>query len=268
MLPLVWSLLLVVFFSIPSGKRDVYLMPVLPMLALSIAPYWKDILQLRWLRRLSFALALLIGLAMLGTGAWLALGHSARFEEMLRQRELGDVGHAVWGMFVAIGAGFVLAAAAFRPRRGGRRCSRASACSGSSSVCGRIHCSTIPVPPPVSCAARELAGADTQIGLVAWKEQNLLMADGSVRDFGFRAPWTTQFSRAAQWLAEAPQQRRIFILEDAMKRMGRCIDDSRATRIGHANRRDWWLLGADAIVPGCTPSADAGGDEATDEAEP
>jgi 4-amino-4-deoxy-L-arabinose transferase-like glycosyltransferase len=269
MLPLVWSLLLVVFFSIPSGKRDVYLMPVLPMLALSIAPYWKDILQLRWLRRLSFALALLIGLAMLGTGAWLALGHSARFEEMLRQRELGDVGHAVWGMFVAIGAGFVLAAAAFRPRRGVQ-----ALLAGISVLWLIVSLWAYPLLNDSSSAAglmrraRELAGADTQIGLVAWKEQNLLMADGSVRDFGFRAPWTTQFSRAAQWLAEAPQQRRIFILEDAMKRMGRCIDDSRATRIGHANRRDWWLLGADAIVPGCTPSADAGGDEATDEAEP
>ena len=34
--------------------------------------------------------------------------------------------------------------------------------------------------------------------------------------------------------------------------------ESRAIRIGHANRRDWWLLDVGAIVPGCAPAADAG----------
>jgi hypothetical protein len=38
--------------------------------------------------------------------------------------------------------------------------------------------------------------------------------------------------------------------------MGRCVDRSKAIDVGHANRRDWWLFKADAVLPGCVPSSD------------
>jgi hypothetical protein len=100
--------------------------------------------------------------------------------------------------------------------------------------------------------AREVAGPGTEIGLVAWKEQNLLMAQGPVVEFGFLKPWPQQFREASRWLRADPARRRLFILEGAM---GHCVDRTRAVSLGHANRRDWWLLGADALVPGCTPAA-------------
>jgi hypothetical protein len=53
-----------------------------------------------------------------------------------------------------------------------------------------------------------------------------------------------------QWQAGAPATRWLFVQEPAM---GTCIDRSKGINIGHANRRDWWLFKADAVVPGCTP---------------
>lgn len=251
MLPLAWSVLTVVFFSIPTGKRDVYLMPTLPMVALATAPYLADIVQARWLRSAAFALALFAGVAILGAGLWIALGHSGRFEEILRQRELEDLDHAVWGMLLAIGAAFAFAAAGFRPRRGVHALLAGIAAlwvvwslwaypllNDSSSAAGIMR------------RARELAGPNTEIGLVAWKEQNLLMAQGPVREFGFVAGWNRQYEEAAQWLAQAPRQRRLFMLDEAM---GDCVDRSKAVRVGHANRREWWLAGIEAVVPGCVP---------------
>src|SRR5699024_3184832 len=38
LLPLAWVVLIIVFFSFSSGKRDVYIMPALPMFALALAP--------------------------------------------------------------------------------------------------------------------------------------------------------------------------------------------------------------------------------------
>ncbi|MGO4780705.1 hypothetical protein AB4084_35035, partial [Lysobacter sp. 2RAB21] len=36
LLPLAWWILVVVFFTIPNGKRDMYILPALPMLALAL----------------------------------------------------------------------------------------------------------------------------------------------------------------------------------------------------------------------------------------
>ncbi|HWS76903.1 MAG TPA: glycosyltransferase family 39 protein, partial [Thermomonas sp.] len=45
LLPLAWVLLVLVFFSIPSGKRDMYILPALPMLCLALAPLLAGILR-------------------------------------------------------------------------------------------------------------------------------------------------------------------------------------------------------------------------------
>jgi hypothetical protein len=93
---------------------------------------------------------------------------------------------------------------------------------------------------------------------VAWKEQNLLMADGPVRDFGFINPWDKQLIEAMRWQAENPAQRPIFILDEAM---GPCIDRDKATKVGHANRREWWLVHADAFIAGCVPDSSVDKDQ-------
>jgi 4-amino-4-deoxy-L-arabinose transferase-like glycosyltransferase len=251
MLPLIWALLTLVFFSIPHGKRDVYLMPTLPMIALAMAPHLPQIAASRWARVTAFCVALIGGAAILGAGIWALLGHSAAFQDMLVRRELEDLGQAMVGMIVAIGAAFLLAAAWFRPQRGVHALLAGLAVlwliwsfvsypllNDSSSAAGTMR------------RAREVAGAQTEIGLVGWKEQNLLMLEGPRKDFGFVLGWNRQYQEAVQWLAENPAQRRVFILDDAM---GDCVDLSKATRVGEANRREWWLFGMEAVVPGCVP---------------
>ena len=263
LLPLGWALLTIVFFSIPVGKRDVYLMPTLPMVALAMAPYLVEMVHARWMRRTAFTFALVGGLIVLGAGVWALLGHSEAADDLLRRRELEGLGHMLWGMVAAIGAVFVVAAAGFRPRRGVHALLAGIAglwliwslwayplLNDSSSSAGAMR------------KARELAGPGTEIGLVAWKEQNLLMAQGPVREFGFKREWPQQFAAAVAWQAEAPAQRRIFILDHAM---GDCVDRSKATFVANANRRDWWMFGADAVIPGCVSPAkgdeDAGDDD-------
>jgi 4-amino-4-deoxy-L-arabinose transferase-like glycosyltransferase len=253
LLPLGWTLLILVFFSIPVGKRDVYLMPAIPMVALAMAPYLEDMVASRWLRTTASAIAAIGGVAIIVAGLWALYGHSPAADRFIVQRELEDLGHMVWGMVIAIGVAFVLAAAIFRRQRGVH-----ALLAGIAALWLVWSFWSYPLLNDSSSAkgvmrhARELAGPGVEIGLVAWKEQNLLMADGPVRDFGFVNPWDKQLLEAMQWQAENPVQRPIFILDDAM---GRCIDRGKATPVGHANRREWWLVRADAIVPGCVPDA-------------
>jgi len=253
LLPLGWTLLVIVFFSIPVGKRDVYLMPAIPMIALAMAPYLEEMAATRWLRNTAFAIAAIGGLVITVAGVWALLGHSQAAEHFVEQRELDDLGHMVWGMVIAIGAVFLIAAAWFRPHRGIH-----ALLAGIGALWVIWSVWSYPLLNDSSSAsgvmrrARELAGADVEIGLVAWKEQNLLMAKGPVRDFGFALAWDKQFVEATGWQAADPAKRPIFILDEAM---GGCVDKSKATLVGHANRREWWLFRADALVPGCVPDA-------------
>ena len=59
-LPLGWALLVLAFFSASPGKRDMYILPMLPMVALAAAPFLPQVQQSCWLRRLALALALVL----------------------------------------------------------------------------------------------------------------------------------------------------------------------------------------------------------------
>jgi len=82
-------------------------------------------------------------------------------------------------------------------------------------------------------------GPDAELGLVAWKEQNLLMADRPAATFGFKATWTEQLSKGMAWQAEQPASRWLLVQEPALSQ---CIDKTKAEYAGVSNRRRWWLV--------------------------
>ena len=93
-------------------------------------------------------------------------------------------------------------------------------------------------------------GAGAELGLVAWREQNLLMADRNAATFGFSKPPTEQMQLGIEWQQQEPAQRWLLVQETAMLP---CVDRERAQALDSANRRDWWLLPADATA-GCLSS--------------
>ena len=55
-----WALLVLIFFSASSGKREIYMLPALPALALVAAPALNIMLRKRWLNRAALVGALLL----------------------------------------------------------------------------------------------------------------------------------------------------------------------------------------------------------------
>jgi len=98
--------------------------------------------------------------------------------------------------------------------------------------------------------ARQISGPDVTIGLVDWKEQNLLQAQGPTTDFGFLLPASAQLEKAAIWIKAAPDKRRILLQTN---KKTTCIDynSSDVTPLGNANRRSWFLVGEKSIA-NCT----------------
>jgi 4-amino-4-deoxy-L-arabinose transferase-like glycosyltransferase len=118
LLPLAWFAMVLVFFSIPSGKRDVYLLPALPMVALAAAPYLERLVQTRWLRMAAFLVTLGGGLVIVGAGARTLHGSWPVAQKFLERRETGRRRHHRRLAGAGRGVVMLLSAAWFRVARG------------------------------------------------------------------------------------------------------------------------------------------------------
>ncbi|WP_049623499.1 ArnT family glycosyltransferase [Frateuria defendens] len=251
LLPLLWWALVLVFFSIPRGKREVYLLPVLPMAALLMGPYVGSLLRTRWLSRLGFALALVAGMAWLGGGLWALLAHPKVAQRLAEGYELAEGGRGLWLAVIAVGVVFLLAAAVGRVRHG------AWAFLGGIAAAWVVWSfATYPLMNAnqstlgVMQKADAQIGPDGELGLVAWREELLLQARRPAAEFGFTRGWPEQMRDALAWQAQAPGRRWVLVNGEALQ-PSLCVDPAKAVRVGVANRNVWWMFDGSAVLPGC-----------------
>ena len=96
-------------------------------------------------------------------------------------------------------------------------------------------------------------GPDVELGLVAWKEQNLLMADRPVANFGFLRPWPEQLRAGVAWQQSAPSHRWLLVQDEAVLA---CIDRGRSQHVGSLSGRGWWLVPSTAVRGPCRSEAE------------
>jgi 4-amino-4-deoxy-L-arabinose transferase-like glycosyltransferase len=251
LLPLIWSALVVLFFSIARGKRDVYVMPAMPMIALLVAPWIEAQLAQAWMRRTLIAGALLCGIVFTLAGAMILM-HAPAAMRQLAHHSIDLNADSLGWMLAAIGIVFLVALATF-----GRQRAPYALFAGLTALWLAWSLCAYPLLNDANSArgimqhAGQIAGPGNELALVGWKEQNLLFADRPVRDFGFNVPFDRQFAQAVAWQGQAPQKRWVFALQEAM---GSCVDRTRAVHVGRANRREWWMFRADAVKAGCVPT--------------
>ncbi|WP_426702315.1 ArnT family glycosyltransferase [Rhodanobacter sp. Col0626] len=254
LLPLAWWLLALVFFSIPGGKREIYLLPALPMMVLAMAPFMDALLARRWFERSAFALTLLMGVVFLAAGSWALLAHPKAALRVAAGYELADGGRLLWYCVLAVGAVFLLAAAWFRPRRG-----VFALLAGLGMAWVTWCCATYPLLDDNQSAralmreANDRIGPDGELALVQWREELLLQAKRPVAEFGYSRSSAAQMHDALVWQAQAPQRRWILLNSVAL---GRCVDPTRVVHMGVANRSTWWMFDSKAVIPGCTTTAE------------
>jgi 4-amino-4-deoxy-L-arabinose transferase-like glycosyltransferase len=246
LLPLGWIVLVLLFFSFSPGKRDVYILPALPMTALALAPLLPGLLRKRVVCIAVFALTLLLAGVLTIAAAW-AIHRHPEWAVTIEQ----SLDPHIWWMLLSAGVAGLIVTVCTRVRHAPLGWLLfASVLWGSYGLWGYPMLNGDRSARDVMRQARAIAGPDATIGLLAWKEQNLLMAQGPVTEFGFLKPWPQQYVDAIAWLQQAPTERWIFGLDEAI---GRCVDRDHARYIGHANNREWWMFKADAVVPGCLP---------------
>ena len=250
--PALWAVLVVVFFSLSPGKRDMYILPALPMLCVALAPALQLALRQRGCRALLLGFTLLLATVLLA-GAIAALTGEPRFEARQElARGLDPASNAHWWMLFSMGAIALVAALVHRLRGAwtGLRIAIAGLWIIGFGFWGYPLFDEANSARGVMHHAGRLIGPDAELGLVAWREQNLLQADRPVTEFGFRRAPDAQLRSGIAWLAQAPAGRWLFA--DA-EFLDRCVAAAARVPAGMANRREWVVFQLDAVNAECRP---------------
>jgi hypothetical protein len=243
----------VIFFSLSGGKRDVYILPALPVAALAMAPLLPAIMRNRGFRWALWLLTLLLALVLLGTGLGMHLGRLPKLDT-LAASALDGSPQPLALMILGIGGAGVLIALAARPRHAAWAWAAfALVAWGTWGIVAYPLLNGYSSSRAVMARAAGIVPKGDPIALVGWKEQNLLMLDGLGRQtvtFGYKLAWHDQLRQALAWQAADPARRWIFVYG---KLLAPCVRPGDAIHVGHANRREWYLFTRAAVVPGCVP---------------
>ncbi len=247
---LAWVAMVLLFFSLSRGKREVYILPALPMLALVAAVVWQRA-QAEQGTRLSAAV--LRAVAVLLAVAVLVLGALASWRPELLGPKAGEYAEEVADLarpVLVLGlAGLAALALAWT-----RPVLEQLAALGLTAWLV-VACWIWPVldphrtPRAAMAALEQMLPPSTEVGLVDFKEQFLLYAQRPLIHFSYLAPIAEQERNAWRWMHEQPGQRVLLLPhDDALQ----CFDLAQARLLAaDLHRRDWVLLDAAAMRPAC-----------------
>ncbi|WP_448230037.1 ArnT family glycosyltransferase [Pseudoxanthomonas mexicana] len=261
-----WALLVLVFFSASPGKREVYIFPMLPALAVAAAPLLPGLLRRRAVRATLWAYVTVLVVVAGALGAWLLAAPPARLQSLVEGRGMDMDTVAQLGRWL-VGFAMVAAVATFAIARASRHRVGVALVTVTAALWTAYGMGFMPALSPDSSAQAlmqrvgQRIGPDAELAMLGWREQHLLQADRPVTDFGFKQPWVDQWQHAHAWLLEAPERRWLFLRKEAI---GPCLDPAKVVDIGASNRRAWILAPGDAWREGCDVPADWSADVSED----
>ena len=231
-----WIVLVVLFFSLSTGKRGVYVLPAVPAVALLCAPYLAQVATRRGAQRAMFVLASAVGVLCV-TAVFYLLARPDKLADVVATYDIHPLGPLV---LIAI-AGAVVCAIT-RPRRGFLAFAGAAAStllivsfwvnpqlndarSGAAFVSAH----------GASCRTRGRSSASSRS-----RSSIVLNAHRQIVHFG-HARWREaeqETADAALWLSDKPG--RQLVINDYARTV--CFSNAPVQSLGQANRIEWYLV--------------------------
>lgn len=238
--------LMFLFFQGSSAKRGVYLLPLLPLFCLALAPLLPGLLRRRAVQHSALAALALLSAAALGFVVWHQVLAPARGAALVAKH-----GVTPWPLLWAIAVlGLAWLIWGWRRRQG------LVALSGWLATLWLLWGG---LAYPLLDGARSgrdfmqrvasaLPGPAAELGLVDWEEQFVLQAARPVVHFGFRrGGQPDEVADGLAWLLAGIDRHLLVPRRD----LGECVDATRVQDLGHESRRDWVLVSVAAIRAEC-----------------
>ncbi|MBY6209740.1 MULTISPECIES: ArnT family glycosyltransferase [Halomonas] len=244
LLPLTAVILIVVFFSLSPGKRGVYMLPTLPLMVMALAPLLPALVRRKGPNRAGFG-GLVFFALLLATAGVLGLVGFAPLERLAHR-----YGVTPWWEWLALGAIALALALALKPRRGMTAITLFFFCLwGWWSTFGYAWMDPERSPRDMMARVSQEVGPNGEVALLNFDEEILLHARSRSVHFGDMTPLEKEVPTAMAWLAEAPEQRWMLVVDKDLEALS-CGDLGQAVELGHQNRHDWLLLPGTAFA-GC-----------------
>jgi 4-amino-4-deoxy-L-arabinose transferase-like glycosyltransferase len=247
-----WALMVLLFFSASPGKREVYILPALPMLCVAAAPWLPLLLRSAWLRRALLAFVLAVALAALAV-VLAAVMDADWLGATLDRRGLKRLPDGATLGLAAVAAVGLVAAAIAGARRAGH-----AALALLAALWLAYGLAIMPALSPSSSgqarmrAVEARIGPDSELALLGWPEQLLLQATAPAVVFGFERPTHEQWPLALDWLRSDPQRRWLLVRDDLLPA---CLPPDAVAVAGTSNRRRFVLLEGRRLPAGCAATA-------------
>ncbi|EPC03932.1 hypothetical protein L861_01130 [Litchfieldella anticariensis FP35 = DSM 16096] len=249
-LPLSTMLLVICFFSLSPGKRGVYMLPTIPLLALAIAPLLPGLWRRRGLQHLGAATLLLLGAVLLAAGTLGSLGLPA-LQALAERYALSP-----WGWWITLGLTALALLGWLKPRRGLLALTLWFVVFwGLWSTWGYGLMNETRSPRTMMERLTGITGSDAWLALPAFDEEFLLQSRQPSVHFGYHTPIESQLARAYAWIHQAPHTRWMLIGQDHRDDLT-CVALDNAHDLGFQNSEMWWLIPGTAFAD-CQSDVDA-----------
>jgi 4-amino-4-deoxy-L-arabinose transferase-like glycosyltransferase len=243
-LPLAGVLLILVFFSLSPGKRGVYILPTIPLLAIAMAPLLPGLLNKRGLQGVGAVLLAAVGGLFLVAGLLGLFG--LPFLTRLAQRH--EV--APWHWWILLGMVAAVLLAWLRLRRGMLALVLWLPVFWTAwSTWGYVQLDATRSPRGLMQAVAAITGPRAWLAMPDFGEEFLLQARQPSVHFGHDTPSQAQLSRAFNWLQQAPHERWMLIEQNRRNDL-ECATLGGTRDLGYQNGDYWWLIPGTAFA-GC-----------------
>lgn len=247
-----WVALVVLFFSLSSGKRGVYVLQAVPAFVLSLAPFLPGLVARRGVRLVAVGLLLLVAGVLVFGSLWLGTSGRSVLAELGADNGLGD-GLALLPPLGCIGLVAGVALAWGRVRRA--PLGLAATLWAALLVQGFWINPLLDASRSGAAFMRQVEAAvppGTTLALVNYREQFLLQATRPVVNFGHRR-WREgqqEVYDASAWLAGGgAAQPRALLVEEAL--LTECFRQAQRQWVGRASRQSWFLVSG-PVAPACS----------------
>ncbi|KFC61910.1 glycosyltransferase family 39 protein (plasmid) [Massilia varians] len=247
-----WVALVLLFFSISPGKREVYILPALPMSALALAYVWE---QAPEKGRRTASLLLRGALAVVGLLLMLLAAMALFAPDRLHHRadDYADAIAALAPGLLILGLALSSIVWLLRKRALFEQLALASLLTWLFiSFWLWPSLNTHRTPRAVMQELEQSLAPEAEVGMLEFKEQFLLFASRPLVHFSYLAPLPQQEWNAWRWIRSAPN--RVLLLPDNLALQ--CFDLTKKRVLGEAHRRNWVLLDASAARESCGRAVD------------